>query len=57
MGIFSMMRFDYATSSFLVLLINKSYKKTEKGKIRKTKVFDFAVKKIKTIFCLESSVK
>ena len=34
-GIFSMMGFDSATSSFLDLLVHKSYKKTEKGKIKK----------------------
>ena len=38
-----MMRFDSATSSLLALLINKSYKKTEKAKIKK--VFSFAVQK------------
>ena len=52
-GIFSMLSFDFASSSFLALLVNKSYrKKLIKAKL---KVFYFAVKKFKTIFCLLSS--
>ena len=39
------MGFDSATSSFLALLVNKSVKKTEKGKIKR-KVFNFAIQKI-----------
>ena len=48
--------FDTATSSFLTLLISKSYKKTEEGKI-KEKVLNSKIKKIKIIFCFENSVK
>ena len=47
--ILSTMGFDSASSSSLVLLKNKSFrKKTEKGKI-KIKIFNLSVKKIKTI--------
>ena len=53
-GISSMIGFDTATSSFLALLIN-NHIKTEKDKIKK--VLNSAIKEIKTIFCLESSVK
>ena len=45
-GISSMIEFDTATSSNQTLLIN--HIETEKGKIEKT--FNFAIKKIKTIF-------
>ena len=34
-GIFPMMGFDYATSSFLALLVNKSYRKNKESKIKK----------------------
>ena len=33
-GIFSMMGFDNATSSFLALLVNKSYSKLKKEKLK-----------------------
>ena len=35
LGVFSMMRFDSVTSSFLALLLTKSYIKTESAKIKK----------------------
>ena len=48
-GIFSMIGFDSETSSFLALLVNKSYrKKLTKAKFKKH--FKFAVKKFKTVF-------
>ena len=43
-----MMRFDSATSSIIALLVNKSYKKTEKGKIIKS--FQLRSKKFKKFF-------
>ena len=43
-----MMRFDSAISSFIALLVNKPYKKTEKGKIKKK--FQLRSKKFTTIF-------
>ena len=54
MGKFSTMGFDIATSSFLALLVNKSYRKTKKAKLKK--VFNFAVKNSKTFYCLKNSV-
>ena len=54
-GISSIIGFDNATSSFLTLLINRSYKKLKKAKSKG--VFMFSIKKVRTIFYLESSVK
>ena len=51
-----MMGFDSATSSFLALLKNKSYRK----QLKKTKKKGFHLrskKKFKSNFCLNSSVK
>ena len=48
-GIFTLMDFDSGASSFLALLMNKSFKKLEKAKL-KAKVSDFAVKKVQKHF-------
>ena len=53
LGIFSMMRFDSKTSSFLDLLVTKSYRKKLKVQNSKEKFPHFAVEKMfKNIFCL-----
>ena len=53
LGIFSMMRFDSTTSTFLNLLVTKSYRKKLKVRNSKEKFPHFAVKyRFKIILCL-----